>query len=149
MKRRCWWYSCMVLMHEPMCIYIRKLAGPEDLGPQHLKDSISISADNACTFLLTNLTKLVDRLTNGHLPTAFRRFLYGVQLHGFCKSSGDRRPIAVGCTYWRLAANACLKPYVRVSPTLPGWGRTLPGAVKLQSMPQALSWCKCKVKNFC
>jgi len=39
-------------------------------------------------------------------------FLYGAQLHGLRKNNGDLRPIAVGCTYRRLAAKVCLRPYI-------------------------------------
>ena len=56
-------------------------AGPEGLRPQHLKDCISISAGDASISFLTSLTELVNHLTNGHLSTALRPFLYGAQLH--------------------------------------------------------------------
>jgi len=62
--------------------------------------------------LLTSLTELVNHLTNGHLPTALRPFLYGAQLHGLRKNNGDLRPITVGCTYRRLVAKVCLRPYI-------------------------------------
>jgi len=87
-------------------------AGPEGLRPQHLKDCISISAGDASTSVLTSLTELVNHLTNGHLPTALRPFLYGAQLHGLRKNNGDLRPITVGCTYRRLVAKVCLRPYM-------------------------------------
>jgi len=86
-------------------------AGPDGLWPQHLKDCISTSGD-ASTFLLTCLTELVNYLANGHLPTDLRPFLYGAQLHGLCKSNGDLRPIAIGCTYRRLVAKVCLRPFL-------------------------------------
>ena len=78
--------------------------------PQHLKHCISISAGDPSTSLLTSLSKLVNHLTNGHLPTALRPFLYGPQLHGLRKNNRDLRPIAVGCTYRRLVAKVCLRP---------------------------------------
>ena len=56
-------------------------ARPEGLRLQYLKDCITISAGDASTSLLTSLTELVNHLTNGHLPTALRPFLYGAQLH--------------------------------------------------------------------
>jgi len=87
-------------------------AGPEGLRPQHLKDCISISAGDASTSLVTSLTELVNHLTNGHLPTALRPFLYGAQLHRLRKNNGDLRPIAVGCTYRHLVAKVCLRPYI-------------------------------------
>ena len=87
-------------------------AGPDGLRPQHLKDCISITADDASTSLLTSLTELVNYLANGHLPTDLRPFLYGAQLHGLFKSNGDLRPIAVGCTYRRLVAKFCLRPFI-------------------------------------
>jgi len=87
-------------------------AGPEGLRPQHLKDCISISAGDASTSLIISLTELVNHLTNGHLPTALRPFLYGAQLHGLRKNNGDLRPIALGCTCRRLVAKVCLRPYI-------------------------------------
>jgi len=87
-------------------------AGPEGLRPQHLKDCISISAGDASTSLLTSITELVNHLTNRHLPTALRPFLYGAQLHGLRKNNGDLRPIAVGCTYRHLVAKVCLRPCI-------------------------------------
>jgi len=62
--------------------------------------------------LLTSLTELVNYLKNGHLPTDHRPFVYGAQLHGLCKSNGDFRPIVVGCTYRRLVAKVCLRPFI-------------------------------------
>jgi len=126
-------------------------AGPEGLRPQHLKDCISISAGDASTSLLTSQTELVNHLTNGHLPTALRPFLCGAQLHGLRKNNGDLRPIAVGCTYRRLVAKVCLRPYISrlhelLQPSQVGVGT--PGAVKPLSMPHAFSWHKRKVKKF-
>jgi len=86
-------------------------AGPDGLRPQHLKDCISITAGDASTSLFTSLMELVNYLANGHLPTDLRPFLYGAQLHGLCKSNGDHRPIAVGCTDRCLVANICLRPF--------------------------------------
>jgi len=84
---------------------------PDDLRPKHLKDCISITAGDASTSLLTSLTELVKYLANGHLPTDLRAFLYGAQLHGLCKSNGDLRPIAVGCTHRHLVAKVCSRPF--------------------------------------
>jgi len=56
--------------------------------------------------------ELVNYLANGHLPTDLRPFLYGAQLHGLCKSNGELRPIPVGCTYRRLVAKVCLRPFI-------------------------------------
>jgi len=36
----------------------------------------------------------------------------GAQVHELCNSNGDLRPIAVGCTYRRLVAKLCLKPFI-------------------------------------
>jgi len=54
----------------------------------------------------------VNHLTNGHLPTALRPFLHGALFHGLRKNNGDLRPTAVGCTYRRLVAKDCLRPYI-------------------------------------
>jgi len=85
------------------------MAGPEGLRPQHLKHCLCTWCHN---FLLTSLTELVNHLTNGHLPTALRPFLYGTQPHGLRKNYGDLRLTAVGCTYRRLVAKVCLRPYI-------------------------------------
>ena len=84
-------------------------AGLDGLRPQHLKDYISITAGDASTSLLISLKELVNYLANGHLLTDLRPFLYGAQLHGLCKSNGDLKPIAVGCTYQRLVAKSLLE----------------------------------------
>jgi len=56
--------------------------------------------------------ELVNYFPNSHLQTDLRPFLYGAQLHELCKSKGDLRPIAVGCTYRRLVAKVCLRPFI-------------------------------------
>jgi len=76
------------------------------------EDCISITAGDASTSQPTSLTELVNYLANVHLPTDLRPFLHGAQLHGLCKSNGDLRPIAVGCTYRRLVAKVCLRPFI-------------------------------------
>jgi len=117
-------------------------AGPDGLRPQHLKDCISITAGDANTSLLTSLTELVNYLANGHLPTDLRPFLYGAQLHGLCKSNGDLRPIAVGCTYRLLITKVCLRLFIPrlcnlLLPSQVGVGT--PWGVKLQFTPSVTS----------
>ena len=105
-------------------------AGPEGLRPQHLKDCISISAGDA-TSLLTSLTELVNHLSNGHLPTALPPFLYGAQLQRTVQKQW--RPETYRCRV-HLLTPGCkglletlhLKA-VRVTPTLPAWGKHPPG----------------------
>jgi len=55
--------------------------------------------------------ELVNYLANGHLPTTLG--LSSLLLNSMlCKSNGDLRPIAVGCTYLRLVAKVCLRPFI-------------------------------------
>jgi len=126
-------------------------AGQDGLRPQHLKNCISITAGDASTSLLTSSTELVNYLANGHLPTDLRPFLYGAQLHGLCKSNGDLRPIAVGCTYRRLVAKVCLRPFIPrlcnlLLPSQVGVGT--PWCVKLQSTPPVTSWTNPTMTKF-
>ena len=65
---------------------------------------ISFIGEDARTSLLSSLTELVNHLANGHIPSGLRAFLYGAQFRRLCKSNRGLRPIAVGCTYRRLAA---------------------------------------------
>jgi len=67
-------------------------------------------SQQALLALLTSLTELVNYLTNGHLPIDLRPFLYGAQPHGLCKSNGDLRPIAVGCTSDVLSLKSAWDP---------------------------------------
>ena len=77
-----------------------------------IQKTISITAGDACTSLLTSLTELINHLVNVHLSADLWPFLYSAQLHGLCQSNRDLRPITVGCTYQCLAAKVCLRPYI-------------------------------------
>ena len=120
--------------------------GPEGLRPQHLKDCMSISAGDASTSLVTSLTASVNNLTNGHLPTTLRTFLYGAQLHGSAQKQW--RPETYRCRV-HLPTPGCKGLFetlhlkaARVTPT-PACGRHPPG---LRSC--CLLWRKHKVKKF-
>jgi hypothetical protein len=78
--------------------------GPDGLRPQHLKDLLSTVQDSA---LLETLTRFINLLLEGRVPTAVRPILFGASLTALNKKNGGIRPIAVGYTWRRLAAKIC------------------------------------------
>ncbi|KAF0301453.1 Ubiquitin carboxyl-terminal hydrolase 37 [Amphibalanus amphitrite] len=85
-------------------------AGLDGLRPAHLKDLTSRSAGEAGVRLITALTALVNMALSGELPRSARAAFFGAALTALRKSDGGVRPIAVGCTYRRLAAKLALRP---------------------------------------
>ncbi|KAL0829371.1 hypothetical protein ABMA28_004148 [Loxostege sticticalis] len=83
--------------------------GMDGLTPQHLKDLVSVSCGEAGTALLKNLVSLVNLMLSGGVNPDFLKFLYGANLCAFKKKDGGIRPIAVGCTFRRLAAKICCR----------------------------------------
>ena len=54
--------------------------------------------------LLPALTSFTQLVLEGRSPTSIRPFFFGANLTALQKKQGGFRPIAVGCTLWRLAA---------------------------------------------
>ncbi|KAL0852096.1 hypothetical protein ABMA28_000339 [Loxostege sticticalis] len=84
-------------------------SGSVGLTPQHLKDLLSVSCGEAGTTLLKNLVRLVNLMLSGSVNPLFLNFIYGANLCAFRKKDGGIRPIAVGCTFRRLAAKICCR----------------------------------------
>jgi hypothetical protein len=83
-------------------------AGPDGLRPQHLKDLTTMKTGTAGTGLVEALTDFVNHILAGLVPPAVVPFLYGASLIALDKKDGGIRPIAIGCTFRRIAAKvAC------------------------------------------
>lgn len=78
-------------------------AGPDLLEPQHLKDLISKSVGEPGLKLLKSLTDLCNLMLKGNVCNEVVPCLYGAALFAISKPNSDIRPIAVGCTYRRIA----------------------------------------------
>ena len=79
--------------------------GPDCLRPQHLLDLTSSTAGPGGVSLLRSLTAFTNLVLSGNTPViVVRPFLFGASLVALKKRDGGLRPIAVGCTFRRLAA---------------------------------------------
>ncbi|KAJ8727191.1 hypothetical protein PYW08_015588 [Mythimna loreyi] len=85
--------------------------GLDGLTPQHLKDLLSSGAGDAGESLLKELLALVTLMLSGGVNDAVVDVLYGANLCALRKRDGGIRPIAVGCTYRRMAAKICCRLY--------------------------------------
>ena len=83
-------------------------AGLDGLRPAHLKDLTNRSAGEAGVRLIVALTALVNLALSGGVPRPARAAFYGAALTALRKPDGGVRPIAVGCTYRRLATKLAL-----------------------------------------
>ena len=70
--------------------------GLDLLSPQHMKDLTGIDGDPS---LLSNLTRLINIMFEGALPSNIARIIYGGKLIALSKKSGGIRPIAVGYVF--------------------------------------------------
>ena len=85
--------------------------GLDGLTPQHLKDLLSSGAGAAGESLSRELAALINLMLSGGVNDAVVDVLYGANLCALRKKDGGIRPIAVGCTYRRMAAKICCKLY--------------------------------------
>lgn len=83
--------------------------GVDGITPQHLKDLISKVAGEAGSTLLKELTSLANLMLSGKVPTDIVPVLYGANLCALLKKDGGIRPIAIGCTFRRLASKLCCR----------------------------------------
>ena len=82
--------------------------GPDGMYPQHLKDLISPSLGPVADKLVASLTKFVNLVLAGSVPSEAHQFFFGAKLIGLHKANGNIRPIAIGCTLRRLVCKcAC------------------------------------------
>ena len=85
-------------------------AGTDALRPAHLKDIIGPKTGEAGADLRRALTRLANTITRADLPDFMTDTIFGASLCALNKGGGDVRPIAVGCTYRRLAVKVALRP---------------------------------------
>ncbi|XP_050557471.1 uncharacterized protein LOC126911958 [Spodoptera frugiperda] len=112
--------------------------GLDGLSPQHLKDLTCSSAGEAGESLLRELTALINLMLSGNVNESVIDVLYGANLCALRKRDGGIRPIAVGCTYRRIAAKICCAFYneslaSKFQPSQLGFGSK--GAARLRYMP--------------
>ena len=76
-------------------------SGPSGLRPEHLRVAL-LSSTTRRDPALNNLTRLVNQMLAGKVPSQVAPFLCGARLHAANKRDGGLRPVAVGS--WQLAA---------------------------------------------
>ena len=104
--------------------------GPDCLRPQHLLDLTSSTAGPGGVSLLRSLTAFTNLVLSGNTPVIVRPFLFGASLVALKKRDGGLRPIAVGCTFRRLAAKCASMAVMErmgalLSPVQLGYGTPL------------------------
>jgi hypothetical protein len=77
-------------------------AGTDGFRPQHLLEMVQTS--DVGSALLTAITSFVNMLLNGTCHDDYKHIFFGGRLIALNKKSGGIRPIAIGCTWRRLAA---------------------------------------------
>ena len=82
--------------------------GCDGLRPQHLKDLTGPSAGDGGVLLLKALEGLLTLILEGRTPSEIQPILFGASLTPLKKKSGGIRPIAVGCTFRRLASKCAV-----------------------------------------
>jgi hypothetical protein len=84
--------------------------GIDGMRPQFLKDMVSFSAGEAGKRALTAITKLCNFILDGKINEEVLPIFFGASLCALSKKDGGLRPIAIGCSFRRLAARvACFK----------------------------------------
>ena len=78
--------------------------GPSGVRPEHLKVAVKNSPPNRADQALGALTRLVNVMAAGKVPTEVAPDLCGARLHAAKKKDGGIRPIAVGNILRRLTA---------------------------------------------
>ena len=79
-------------------------AGLDGIRPLHLKQLVSPETSEAGHRLMTSITRLLNLIMRGQVPSFAREAIFGASLFALGKNDGGVRPIAVGSVYRRLAA---------------------------------------------
>lgn len=85
--------------------------GLDGLSPQHLKDLTTTPSGDAGSALLKELTALINLMLTGRVNVEIIPVLYGANLVALAKKDGGIRPIAIGCTFRRLASKLCCRNF--------------------------------------
>jgi hypothetical protein len=84
--------------------------GIDGMRPQFLQDMVSFSAGEAGKRSLIAITKLCNFILAGKINEEVLPIFFGASLCALSKKDGGLRPIAIGCSFRRLAARvACFK----------------------------------------
>ena len=78
--------------------------GPTGLRPQHVKDALSPSANEAGNNLLSHLTDYINLLLTGNIPALIKPVVSSATLITLAKKCGGIRPIAIGNSLRRLTS---------------------------------------------
>jgi hypothetical protein len=90
--------------------YCGSAPGIDGMRPQFLKDMVSFSAGEAGKRALTAITKLCNFILAGKINEEVLPIFFGASLCALSKKDDGLRPIAIGCSFRRLAARvACFK----------------------------------------
>jgi len=84
-------------------------AGPDGLKVQHLLDVLRVCSAGGDVDPRPSLARLSSLLLSGKAPMEVAPFLGGARLVPLQKPDGGIRPIAVGCTWRRLAAKVLIR----------------------------------------
>ena len=79
-------------------------AGPSGLRPEHLQVAMKCTPSSVANKAQTALTKLVNAMAKGQVPSRVAPYLCGARLHAARKKDETLRPIAVGNLLRRLTA---------------------------------------------
>ena len=97
-------FSCPEVVKAALSFYKGSAAGPSGLRPEHLsvvlKCTPAVLADKA----QVALTKLVNTMAKGKVPSTVAPFLCGARLHAGLKKDSSLRPSAVGNLLRRLVS---------------------------------------------
>lgn len=83
--------------------------GLDGLTAQHLKDLVFGTTGDAGQALLKDITALINLMLLGKVHSDIAPILYGARLCALTKKDGGIRPIAVGCTFRRIASKVCCR----------------------------------------
>ena len=101
-KRICKSYS-----HSVFAKHIHKAPGPSSLRPSHLREAVACPSPDRAHEMLSALTKFINLLAAGQVPSSIRPYLCGATLLACKKKNGGLHPIAVGEVLRRLVSK-CL-----------------------------------------
>ena len=84
-----------------------KAPGPPSLRPSHLREAVACPSPDRAHEMLSALTKFINLLAAGQVPSSIRPYLCGATLLASKKKNGGLHPIAVGEVLRRLVSK-CL-----------------------------------------
>lgn len=113
--------------------------GIDGLKPQHIKEILQSrgdfaeNPDNTFSTLLNKLTRIINIILSGSLPSSLCPIFFSGRLVAFNKKCGGIRPIAIGTTIRRICSKLCVanikeEAIKQLSPIQVGFG--IPGGAE-------------------